>query len=188
MATEGKTWTNEWNLQGRTELSILCEREELSPTGGWAANYRTMFWTLVSNWGSSSGTLNSFLASRVWFLGTPLVAQWLRIRLPMQGTRVWSLVWEDPICRGATKPVCHNYWSCTLEPVSHNDWSLCTLEPVHHNHWAHIPQLLKPTGSRAHMLQLLSPRAANTEAHAPKAHAPKQEKSPQWEAWHHNEE
>ena len=24
-----------------------------------------------------------------------LVAQWLRIRLPMQGTRVQSLVWED---------------------------------------------------------------------------------------------
>ena len=40
---------------------------------------------------------------------TSLVAQWLRIRLPMQGTRVRSLVWEDPTCRGATKPVHHNY-------------------------------------------------------------------------------
>ena len=38
-----------------------------------------------------------------------LVAQWLRIRLPMQGTRVQALVWEDPTCRGATKPVRHNY-------------------------------------------------------------------------------
>ncbi|KAJ8796046.1 hypothetical protein J1605_018194 [Eschrichtius robustus] len=38
-----------------------------------------------------------------------LVAQWLRIRLPMQGTQVRSLVWEDPTCRGATKPVRHNY-------------------------------------------------------------------------------
>ena len=38
-----------------------------------------------------------------------LVAQWLRIRLPMQGTRVRALVWEDPTCRGATKPVSHNY-------------------------------------------------------------------------------
>ena len=37
-----------------------------------------------------------------------LVAQWLRIRLPMQGTRVRALVWEDPTCRGATKPVSHN--------------------------------------------------------------------------------
>ena len=41
--------------------------------------------------------------------GTSLVAQWLRIRLPMQGTQVRALVWEDPTCRGATKPVCHNY-------------------------------------------------------------------------------
>ena len=42
-------------------------------------------------------------------LGTSLVAQWLRIRLPMQGTRVRALIQEDPTCRGATKPVCHNY-------------------------------------------------------------------------------
>ena len=40
---------------------------------------------------------------------TSLVAQWLRIRLPVQGTRVQSLVWEDPTCPGATKPVRHNY-------------------------------------------------------------------------------
>ena len=38
-----------------------------------------------------------------------LVAQWLRICLPMQGTRVRTLVWEDPTCRGATGPVSHNY-------------------------------------------------------------------------------
>ena len=41
--------------------------------------------------------------------GASLVAQWLRILLPMQGTRVGALVWEDPACRGATKPVRHNY-------------------------------------------------------------------------------
>ena len=51
---------------------------------------------------------------------TSLVAQWLRIRLPVQGTWVRSLVQEDPTCRGATKPVRHNYW-------------------------ARVPQLLKPT-------------------------------------------
>ena len=38
-----------------------------------------------------------------------MVAQWLRICLPMQGTRVQALVWEDPICRGATRPMSHNY-------------------------------------------------------------------------------
>ena len=41
--------------------------------------------------------------------GNSLVAQWLRIHLPMQGTRVQSLVREDPACRRATKPVHHNY-------------------------------------------------------------------------------
>ena len=38
-----------------------------------------------------------------------LVAQWLRICLPTQGTQVRALVWEDPTCRGATRPVSHNY-------------------------------------------------------------------------------
>ena len=41
--------------------------------------------------------------------GAFLVAQWLRICLPMQGTRVRALVWEDPTCRGATGPVSHDY-------------------------------------------------------------------------------
>ena len=43
------------------------------------------------------------------FSGASLVAQWLRICLPMQGTRVRALVWEDPTCRGAAGPVSHNY-------------------------------------------------------------------------------
>ena len=64
--------------------------------------------------------------------GASLVAQWLRIHLPMQGTRVQSLIQEDPTCRGASKSVHHNYWGCGLEPTSHN-------------YWAHAPQLLKPT-------------------------------------------
>ena len=38
-----------------------------------------------------------------------LVVQLLRIHLPMQETRVQALVWEYPTCRGATKPVHHNY-------------------------------------------------------------------------------
>ena len=38
-----------------------------------------------------------------------LVAPWLRLCLPMQGTRVRALIREDPTCHGATKPVHHNY-------------------------------------------------------------------------------
>ena len=42
-------------------------------------------------------------------VGTSLVAQWLRICLPIQGSRVRALVQGDPTCPGATKPVRHNY-------------------------------------------------------------------------------
>ena len=57
--------------------------------------------------------------------------QWLGIHLPMQGPWVWSVVQEDPTCRGMTKPVCHNYWSPhTLEPLLHKR-SLCDEKPVH---------------------------------------------------------
>ena len=47
-----------------------------------------------------------------------LVIRWLRIRLTTQGTRVPSLVWEDPTCCGAAKPLHHNRRAHAL-------WSLC---------------------------------------------------------------
>ena len=37
------------------------------------------------------------------------VGQCLRICLPMQGTQVRALVWEDPTCRRAAGTVSHNY-------------------------------------------------------------------------------
>ena len=40
-----------------------------------------------------------------------LMAQWLRIPLAMQGTQVPSLVWEDPTCWGAAKPMCRQLLS-----------------------------------------------------------------------------
>ena len=70
-------------------------------------------------------------------VGTSLAVQWLIIHLPMQGTQVRSLVWEDPTCCGVTGPVCHNYWTCAIEPACHNCWArmlqlqkLVHLEPV----------------------------------------------------------
>ena len=41
-----------------------------------------------------------------------LVVQWLGVCLPVQGTRVQALVWGDPTCRGATRPMSHNYRAC----------------------------------------------------------------------------
>ena len=40
--------------------------------------------------------------------GASQVAQWLRICLLTQGTRVRALAWEDPTCHGAAGPVSHN--------------------------------------------------------------------------------
>ena len=117
------------HIPGRNSLSFLC--------------FSSILLSMALTW----HFLNIF-ATRYWFCthcrqelyyvtsfknhwGTSLEAQWLRICLPMQETRVWALVREDPTCRGATKPVHQNYWACALEPVSHN-------------YWACVPQLLKP--------------------------------------------
>ena len=67
--------------------------------------------------GTYRSALSRKLDTSLWIkkwrrMGASLVAQWLRICLPMQGTRVRALVWEDPTCRGATGPVSHNYWTC----------------------------------------------------------------------------
>ena len=40
---------------------------------------------------------------------TSLVARWLRIHLPMQGTQVQALVREDTTCHGTAKPMSHNH-------------------------------------------------------------------------------
>ena len=76
-----------------------------------------------------------FVKWKMWFKNrwkwTSLVAQWLRIRLPVQGTWVRALVQEDPMCRRATKPVCHNYWACALEPVLRNKRSHRNEKPAH---------------------------------------------------------
>ena len=74
-------------------------------------------------------------------LTVSLVVQWLRIRLPVQGTRVRVLVWEDPTCHGAAKPMRHNYWAhvpqllkpVCLEPVLHNKRSHHNEKPAHRN-------------------------------------------------------
>ena len=75
------------------------------------------------------------------YIGASLVTQWLGVRLPMQGTRVRALVWEDPTCLGATKPMSHNCWAhvprllrlTRLEPVRCNKRSHHSEGPMHCN-------------------------------------------------------
>ena len=87
--------------------------------------------------------LNGDFQTKHW-IGVSLVAQWQRICLPIQKRWVQSLIQEDPTCCGATIPVCHDYWTCALEPGSHNSWAL-------------VPQLLKPRCPIAHVLQQEQP-------------------------------
>ena len=65
--------------------------------------------------------------------GASLVVQWLRIHLPIQGIWVWSVVQEDTTCCGATKPVCHNYWACALEPRNCDKRNYHNEKPAHCN-------------------------------------------------------
>ena len=65
--------------------------------------------------------------------GTSLVVQWLRIHPPMQGTQVRSLVWEDPTCHEASKPMYRNHWARALESMLHNKRNHRNEKPAHHN-------------------------------------------------------
>ena len=67
----------------------------------------------------------------------------------MQQTQVRALVQEDPTCRGATKPVSHNYWAHALEPGSHNYWSLRATTTEAHVPTAHAPQPREATAMRS---------------------------------------
>ena len=63
------------------------------------------------------------------------------------------LIWEDPTCHKATKPMCRNYWACawcpgasTTEPTCHNYWGphprACVLQQEKPPQWeAQAPQL-----------------------------------------------
>ena len=98
----------------------------------WVYVAGSMYSLSITLWVFSQSSNWIYAAIKNVCLGTSLVAQWLRICLPVQGTQVRSLVREDSKCHGAAKPVHDNSWACDLEPMSHK-------------YWAHVPQLLKPT-------------------------------------------
>ena len=81
-------------------------------------------------------------AAQKWMGGASLVAQWLRICLPMQGTQVRALVWEDPTCRGATGPVGHNYWASASGACAPESLRGCDSErPTHRDEDEEWPPL-----------------------------------------------
>ena len=66
----------------------------------------------------------------------------------MQETQDRSLVWEDPTCRRATKPMCYKCWACAL------DLGATTAE-------AHVPE--SPHSSRRKASAMRGPRTATRE-------------------------
>ena len=91
--------------------AILEKEEEERKCGGVSEKWKNRSKTHTKMWAS-------------------LVVQCLTICLPMQGTGLRSLVWEDPTCLWATKSIGHNYWASTLEPMLCNQTSHCD-KPVH---------------------------------------------------------
>ena len=63
----------------------------------------------IHSWGEKGTSGRQFVNVYKKNLRASLVAQWLRVCLPMQEIRVRALVWEDPTCRGAAGPVSHDY-------------------------------------------------------------------------------
>ena len=76
------------------------------------------------------------------------------LRLLSGEESAWSLVQEDPMCCGAAKPVCRNYWACSLKPGNLN----C---------WAHKPPLLQPKPPRTRASPQEEPRPREARAPQP---------------------
>ena len=108
---------------------------------------------------------SSEFASKKKASETSLVVQWL-ICLPTQGSQVWSLVQEDPICSKATKPLSHSYWAHILEPVT------TTTEPTGHNYWSPPTLKLMLHNRRSHHVEKLLLESG--------PHLPQLEKAQQW--------
>ena len=105
-----------WNLKTKQESQAHRYREQ---TRGCQ---RRVWGVIERGEGGSKVQTSSYKINKSWdvmyslvtvvnntALRASLVVQWLRICLPMQGTRVRALVWEYPTCCGATNPVRHNY-------------------------------------------------------------------------------
>ena len=91
---------------------------------------------------------NLYLKLKKQTFGVFLVIQWLRTCLPMQGTRIASLVWEDPTyCE--KQSVSHNYWThrrqllrpALIESVLRNKRSHCNENALQLESCPHSPQL-----------------------------------------------
>ena len=111
-------WAHLYEVQKQTKLvydyfwrvEYQLGEGKREPSGSW--RWSTLWWGETHAKIDQAECLNMCTFSLKTSGRASLVVQWLRICLPMQGTRVRALVWEDPTFRGATRPVSHNYWAC----------------------------------------------------------------------------
>ena len=114
-----------WQRGWRIVMKLVLEHCDNKSHGAlrWQGSWSTVINVILPRYGNKVSTdewmykkkvyiHNEILFSHKKRKRASLVAQWLRICLLMQETRVRALVWEDPTCRGETRPVSHNYWAC----------------------------------------------------------------------------
>ena len=133
---ETELWAKRFSLQypGESSWNFRCGAEESSGLDVKRGESLEQWFCWSHGFGlgcsvRGRGMTRKWAGNWTW---TSLVVQWIRICLPMQGTWVWSLVWEDSTCHRITKPVHHNYWASVLQPLKP-----AYLGPVLHNKRSH---------------------------------------------------
>ena len=87
---------------------------ELNSSSGASSSGPSLSWPLDYSFAEDAvkpcetPNLIAFKNKQMW---TSLVVHQLGSHLPKEVTQVQSLVWEDSMCQGAAKPMCHNYWA-----------------------------------------------------------------------------
>ena len=138
--------TNGTFYRTRTKNLKICIETQKTPNSQSSLEGKQRSWRNQTPWlqtilQSYSNQDNMVLAQKQKHRAS-LVAQWLRICLPMQGTWVQTLVWEDLTCRRAAGPVSHNYWACVSgvcapQQERPRQWEACAPQwrvvPAHRN-------------------------------------------------------
>ena len=108
------------------------KKGELTIDYGWKEVSSDWSWVLVRHQLRLTGlqSRNEIKNRGKW---TSLVVQWMTDRLPMHGTRVRSLVWEDSTCCRATGPTCHNHWALQAATAEARPPRACAPEGNHHS-------------------------------------------------------
>lgn len=124
----------------------------LRPTAHWGGRPRPVTCTACARF-----ELNLCLLA-IPATGASLVAQWVGICLRTWGTWVPSLIREDALCCGATKPRSPDDGACTLEPRS-------TVKPVLRNKRSHDSEKPIATKSSPHLRPSRESLGAATQTH-----------------------